>query len=123
MGVEYTLVNIDKRHQIDFYNVGTGRKQKELSGTIIASAIITYYMLTNTGDRIGFINDVEESFLVCGQNYSLDYFSDFVDVTELIVEELIEKKIFKDNGIVWIDKEDNLFYRDLINIWDQKNKD
>lgn len=123
MGVEYTLVNIDKRHQIDFYNVRTGRKQRELSGTIIASAIITYYMLTNIGDRIGFINDVEESFLVCGQNYSSDYFSDFVDVTELIVEELIEKEIFKDNGIVWIDKEDNLFYRDLINIWDQKNKD
>ena len=122
MGVGYTLVNIDKKQQLSFYNINTGIKLRELSGTIIASTIVTYYLLTNTGDRIGFINDTEDSFIVCGKNYKSDYFINFVDVTENIIEELIEEGIIKDNGILWIDKENNLFNRDLINIWDPKLK-
>ena len=109
MGVGYKLVNIDKKQQVGFYNVDTGTKLRELSGTVIASTIVTYYLLTNTGDRIGFINDS-------------DYFTDFVDVTDKIIKELIEKGIIQDNGIIWIDKEDNLFNRDLTNIWDPKIK-
>ena len=35
---------------------------------------------------------------------------------------LIEKEIIKDNGIIWIDKEENLFNRDFTNIWDPKIK-
>jgi hypothetical protein len=122
MGVGYRLVNIDKRQQVGFYKVDTGTKLHELSGTIVASAIVTYYLLTNTGDRIGFINDTEGSFIVCGQHFKSDYFAGFVDVTDKIIEELIEKEIFKDNGIIWIDKEENLFKRDLTNIWDPKIK-
>ena len=102
------------------YKLGT--KLRELSGTVIASTIVTYYLLTNTGDRIGFINDTEYRFVVCGQNYDSDYFTDFVDVTDKIIKELIEKGIIQDNGIIWIDKEDNLFNRDLTNIWDPKIK-
>lgn len=122
MGVGHILVNIDKKQQVGFYNVDTGTKLRELSGTVIASTIVTYYLLTNTGDRIGFINDTEDSFIVCGKNYKSDYFINFVDVTENIIEELIEEGIIKDNGILWIDKENNLFNRDLINIWDPKLK-
>lgn len=122
MGMGYNLVNIDKKQQVSFYNINTGIKLRELSGTIIASTIVTYYLLTNTGDRIGFINDTEDSFIVCGKNYKSDYFINFVDVTENIIEELIEEGIIKDNGILWIDKENNLFNRDLINIWDPKLK-
>ncbi len=122
MGMGYNLVNIDKKQRVGFYNINTGIKLRELSGTIIASTIVTYYLLTNTGDRIGFINDTEESFIVCGKNYKSDYFINFVDVTEKIIEELIEEGIVKDNGILWIDKENNLFNRDLINIWDPKLK-
>jgi hypothetical protein len=120
MGVGYILVNVDKRQCVNFYNVNTGTKIRELTGTVIASSIVTYYLLTNVGDRIGFINDTEECFNVCGQNYKWDYFNDFIDVTDKIIEELIEKEIFKDNGIIWIDEEENLFDRDLINIWDPK---
>lgn len=122
MGVGYRLVNIDKKHQVGFYNVDTGTKPRELSGTVIASTIVTYYLLTNTGDRIGFINNTDDRFIVCGQNYESDYFTDFVDVTDKVIEELIENEIIHDNGIIWIDKEDNLFSRDLINIWDPKVK-
>ena len=120
MGVGYRLVNIDKKQQISFNSVDTGTKLRELSGTVIASTIVTYYLLSNLGDRIGFLIDTDDNFIVCGQNYELDYFTDFVDVTEKVIEELIEKEIIKDRGIIWIDKEDNLFYRDLINIWDPK---
>ena len=122
MGVGYRLVNIDKKQQVGFYNVDTGTKLRELSGTVIASTIVTYYLLTNTGDRIGFINDTEDRFRVCGQNYKSDYFTDFVDVTDKVIAELIEKEIIQDNGIVWIDKDDNLFNRDLTNIYDPKIK-
>jgi hypothetical protein len=59
---------------------------------------------------------------VCGQNYESDYFTDFVDVTEKVIDELIEKEIIQDKGINWIDKEDNLFNRDLTNIWDPRVK-
>lgn len=120
MGVGYRLINIDKKHQISFYNIDTGTKLRELSGTVIASTIVTYYLLTNTGDRIGFINDTEDCFMVCRQNYNSDYFLDFVDVTDKIIEELIEKEIIEDKGLIWIDKKENLFNRDLINIWDSK---
>ena len=113
MGVGYKLVNIDKKQQIGFYNVDTGTKLSELTRNVIASTIVTYYLLTNTGDKIGFINDTEYSFIVCGQTYQSEYFTDFVDATDKIIEELLEMKIIQDNGITWVDKEDNLFNRNL----------
>jgi len=122
MGVGYRLVNIDKEQQIGFYNVDTGTKLRELSGTVIASTIVTYYLLTNTGDRIGFINDTDDSFTVCGQKYQQDYFKDFVDVTNQVIDELVASEVIEDNGIIWLDEEDNLFHRDLKNIWDPKIK-
>ena len=118
MGVGYYLANIDKKQIIHFYKVDSGNKVLELSGTVIASTIVTYYLLTNIGDRIGFINDTESSYVVCGQKYPYEYFKDFEEVTDKVIEELIKKDIIKDNGIVWIDKEEDSFYRDLINIFD-----
>ena len=120
MGLQFKLVNIDKKQQIGFYNIDTGTKIRELSGTIIASAIVTYYLLTNAGDRIGFINDAENNFIICGQNYELNYFTNFIDVTNETVEELIKNEIIKDDGVIWIDKDENLFSRNLTNIWDPK---
>jgi len=119
MGVGYTLVNIDKKQTIDFYKIKTGTKLRELSGTVIASTIVTYYLLTNTGDRIAFIDDTYSQFNLFGRNYQSDFFDDFIDMTDKIVDELIEQEIIQDNGVIWIDKEDNLFFRDLINVWEQ----
>lgn len=117
MGVGYILVNLDKREQIGFHQINTGTKLQELVGTDIASTIVTYYLLTNTGDRIGFINDTYDSFMVCGQKYEAQYFYDFEDVTHEVVEELIQKGMVKDNGIIWIYEEENIFVRDLVNAW------
>ena len=44
-------------------------------------------------------------------------------MTEIIIEELIEQGIIQDEGILWIDKEENLYYRDLKNIWNSNVKD
>jgi hypothetical protein len=120
MSVGYTLVNIDKGQKISFYSVNTGTKLNELSGTIISSSIVTYYLLTNPGDQIGFINDTFDKFNICGKVYDRKYFESFIDVTSQIISDLIENQIFRDDGIIWVDKEDNLSYRDLTNVWDPK---
>lgn len=122
MGAWYILVNMDKREIINFYQINTGMKLRELSGTVIASTIVTYYMLTNIGDRIGFIDDTNYILNVCGEYYKPEYFDGFTDVTDRIVENLIRDEIIKDNGIIWVNKEDNLFVKDLLNIWDTKAK-
>ena len=101
---------------IDFYRVDTGTKLRELSGNTVASTIVTYYLLSNIGNQISFINDVESSFVICGKKYQVDFFTNFQNVTEIIIEELIEQGIIQDEGILWIDKEENLYYRDLKNI-------
>lgn len=116
----YTLINIDKKEKIDFACVNTGTKLRELSGTAIASSIITYYMLTNIGDKIAFIDDHQISFTFFGQTYDIEDFDKFEDVTEKVIKELIEDKIYRDDGILWIDKEEDLYYHDLTNIWDPK---
>jgi len=120
MGRGYTLINVDKKEKIGFGNVNTGTKLRELSGTIVASSIITYYLLTNIGDKISFIDDHQISFTLFEQTYDIEDFDDFKDVTDDVIEELIENKIFRDDGILWIDKEEDLYYRDLTNIWDSK---
>ncbi|MDI9862273.1 hypothetical protein [Flectobacillus roseus] len=123
MGVGHILVNIDKKQLIDFYRVDTGTKLRELSGNTVASTIVTYYLISNIGDQISFINDVESSFIICGKKYQVDFFTNFQNVTEIIIEELIEQGIIQDEGSLWIDKEENLYYRDLKNIWNSNVKD
>ncbi|MDI9871892.1 hypothetical protein [Flectobacillus roseus] len=123
MGVGHILVNIDKKQLIDFYRVDTGTKLRELSGNTVASTIVTYYLISNIGNQISFINDVESSFVICGKKYQVDFFTNFQNVTEIIIEELIEQGIIQDEGILWIDKEENLYYRDLKNIWNSIVKD
>ena len=121
MALDYALVNIDKKEIIDFCYVETGTHFREIPGTVISSTIITYYLMKNSGDRIGFISDLalpDVPEIVCGQEYSWEYFKDFAEVTDRIIDELIEKEIIEDRGIIWIDQKDNLFYRDLRNIWD-----
>ena len=94
MGVGHILVNIDKKQLIDFYRVDTGTKLRELSGNTVASTIVTYYLLSNIGNQISFINDVESSFIICGKKYQVDFFTNFQNVTEIIIEELSESSNF-----------------------------
>lgn len=47
-------------------------------------------------------------------------FENFKEVSVEVVQKLIEKEIYRDDGIIIIDEEDNLYERDLTNIWDPK---
>ena len=120
MGVGYILVNIDKREKISFFEIDTGTKLRELSGTIVASNMVTYYLLTHTGDHIGFINDTYPEMRLFGKTYKAEDFADFKEVTHRTVEEMIRQEILADMGKRWIDEADNLFVRDLVNKWDPR---
>jgi hypothetical protein len=118
MGLGFGLVNIDKRERISFSRVKTGTKKRELSGTIVSGSIITFYMIKNIGDRITFVDDHSSQFQLFEKEFTWADFLEFKDVTDGIIEELINNEILKDVGVIWIDKEENLYFRDLRNIWD-----
>lgn len=120
MGFTYNLINLDKKEIIMFKHINTGTKVRELSGTIISSAIVTYYLLANIGNRISFVNDNDSEVELFGIVYQTKDFYDYNEVTNEVVEELVAKEIFRKNGKIWIDKEEDLFHLDLDNIWDEK---
>ena len=117
MGLQYELVNLDKKERISFYRVNTGTKLRELAGTEVAGNIVTWYLLQNIGDRISFIDDSSEEFMLFGSVYKYNTFHTYPDITEKIIQELIEAEILQDNGILWIDEPDDLYFKDLKNIW------
>ncbi|HYG14313.1 MAG TPA: hypothetical protein VEC12_01070 [Bacteroidia bacterium] len=120
MGTWHILINIDKKEKISFSNVDTGLKLRELSGTAIAGSIVTCYLLNNVGDKITFINDSDEEFFLFGEKYKSNSFTAYREVTDEIVSLLLEQGVYKQEGIIIVDKEDNLFYKNLVNIWDPK---
>lgn len=120
MGAWFLLVNIDKKEKVFFDKIRTGVKWRELSGTSIAGSMVTYYLLHNSGDRIAFINDSDGVFNLFNKQYTWQDFSDYKEMTDEIVQGLIENGIYRDDGIIVIDEEENLFERNLTNIWDPK---
>lgn len=118
MGVQYQLVNLDKKESISFLNIDTGTKRRELAGTIVSSNIITWYMLQNIGDKISFINDTDSEQELFGITYKTNDFAQYTDVTLQVVNELIEAQILRDYGVEMIDEEENLSFQKLHNIWD-----
>ncbi len=116
MGVQFELINLDKEELISFSGIDTGTKLRELSGTIVAGNIVTWYLLHNTGDRISFVNNTEEAKVLFGKSYRLTDFSSFTDVTLRIINELIEAEILQSAGVRKIDKE---FSTTIFNnVWD-----
>lgn len=79
MGVQYILVNLDKQEKIAFYELDCGTKHFELLSNPVATAIISHYLLINSGDKIGFIDDTHDEFQLFKRTYSHDYFSQFTD--------------------------------------------
>lgn len=87
MGVQYTLINLDKHEKIAFYDLDCGTKYSEILANPIPTAIYTYHS---------------------------DFFVDFEDKTQTIDDELVDKHIFQDNGKHLIDADENLFVRDIV---------
>ncbi len=120
MGLGYELINIDKRERLTFARIDSGTKKRELTGTAISSSLVTYYMLTNIGDRITFVDDHSIQLVVFGDTLTWDTINKYEDVTEKMVERLIQEDIYLNNGRIWIDEEEGLYFHDLINTWDPK---
>ena len=112
------MVNLDKEEFISFSRVDTGTKKRELAGTIVASNIVTWYLLQNIGDRISFIDDITESPILFGSLYSRSTFATYQDVTFRTIDQLVEAAILRKAGTKWVDEEEELSYEVLQNIWD-----
>lgn len=108
MSVEYILINKSKKQQIAFYHLPVG-KAKEISGNPVSAAIVTWYLLKNSGDEIRFISYDDSAFK--------DTF-EYLDVTDSIIKELINDGLLADDGIERFDEEDpEVFIRNLRNVW------
>lgn len=108
MGVEYVLINRSKKQQVAFYHLPVG-KAKEISGNPVSAAIVTWYLLNNSGDEIQFISYEDPAF---------KEIFDFLDVTDSVINELIENGILLDEGIERFDDEEpEIFIRNIRNVW------
>ncbi|TVT38444.1 hypothetical protein FNT36_19835 [Hymenobacter setariae] len=123
MGDTFHLVNLDKQESIQFSKIPAA-KMREIAGSMAAASITTWYLLNNRGDRIAFLSAYESEHHLFGQTYLSSAFNYYPDVTDAVVEQLIEAKVLRDAGILWEDEDDrDLVLRDLRNIWDVKAKD
>ena len=114
MGVYYTLANLTKKERISFHCLPVAKK-REIAGNPAASAVVAWYLLNNSGDKIGFIPDELESPFE-GVTYS--EISTFTDRTKEMIQELIENEILMDCGFRYEDREDpenNI--KDIRNAW------
>jgi hypothetical protein len=108
MGQSYVLINKSKNEIITFAHLPAS-KARELTGNPVTSAITTWYLLKNMGDKIQFI--AEQS------DVELDL-TDYVDVTDQVINDLIANDILLDQGIEVFDEEEpEVFVRKLENIW------
>lgn len=117
MSVGYCLINKTKKEKISFLHLPV-ETAKEITGNPVASAITTWYLIKNSGDEIGFVPDQyyeeERSF----KDVSWEDIVTYEDLTDEIISELIEAKIFIDNGIKVFDKDEpDVYIRRLKNIW------
>jgi hypothetical protein len=116
MSVGYYLINKTKKEQITFSHL-PAETAREVTGNPVTSAITTWYMLKNLGDDISFIPDQ------CYENeYPLKEISNYEDVTNLLIEDLINLGILKDNGIEHIfEDESEIYIRRLESVWMDEN--
>ena len=114
MSVGYHLINLDKREEVSSTaRLHIGTTFSEITGNQVFGSVLSFYMMTHMGDRVSFINDREEEFYLFGSRYVWEDFHDFKNVTEEIVAELIADQTIRDEGIEWIDQEDDMYFRKL----------
>jgi hypothetical protein len=115
MSVGYILVNATRREQIAFRHLPASTK-REIAGHP-AAAVVAWYLLEHPGDAIAFVNDHDDVWpFAIGTFGDL---SDYADMTDQVVADLIAAGILRDDGMRYVDEDDpDVFIRDLTNIWD-----
>jgi hypothetical protein len=117
MGVWYTLVNFTRREHISFLHVG-GFKFSEIVGNPISATLVTYYMLKHAGDQIAFVADTEPVWPFPSGSY--DDLAEYTDVTDTLVDELVEYKYLADDGREYLfDDEPDIYTRRLRLFWNE----
>lgn len=116
MGVGYFLVNYSKKELISYIHIG-GTKARELAGDPVNAAMTTWYMLQNRGDSIAFLSDSDNEWFF--PEGSRDEGLNYYDVTDEVVNSLIEAGILIDLGVSWADDDepDKIYVRALKNVW------
>jgi hypothetical protein len=121
MASGYILVNYTNNEKVYYLHI-PATKARELAGNPISSAITTWYLLKHKGEAISFVSDTEEE-----SKYLLEIKSDinnYKEVTDEIVNELIQEGIIIDEGIEWADEKNpkEIYIRALRNIWMDKGR-
>jgi hypothetical protein len=117
MGVSYDLVNLTKKQCVGFYHLAAS-KVRELAGDPVSAAIVTWYMLQNRGDRITFVPDQYPDREWPCPDVSHEEILSYPDVTDQVVDSLIQAGILGDEGIEYLfEDEPEVYLRRLRNVW------
>jgi hypothetical protein len=115
MGVGYSLVNYTQREKMYYRNIPASTAW-ELTGNPVAASMTTYYLLKHRGDLIAFISDSEGEWPFPGG--SRKDLKDYREVTDEVVQALIEAQVLVDEGREIFDEDDpDVYVRRLRNIF------
>ena len=117
MSIGYCLINKTKKEKITYFHL-TADTAKELTGNPVTSAITSWYLIKNSGDEIGFVPDqyYEEHWPY--KDVSWEDIIYYRDLTDDIINELIDLKILIQVGVNLFNKDEpDVYVRRLKNIW------
>jgi len=112
MAVGFELVNISKNETIGFLHLPVNTKM-EIIQNPVSSILVTYYLAENQGDEIQFVSDTYDDWpFSSGKKSDM---SNFVDVTDIYIDKLINSNLVVDCGYEYQDEEepDKVFIRSL----------
>ena len=115
MGALYRLVNHSKREVVSFAHIGAGTRN-ELAGNPVAAAITTRYLQDHAGDAVAFVSDTYDDWPFLSG--SRDELATYTDMTDDVVESLLETGVLVDEGREYLfDDEPEVYTRRLRNVW------
>jgi len=116
MGVWYSLVNQSRRELIYFDRLPV-KTIREITGSSVGAAMVSWYLFKHPGDRIAFVAEEENKWPF--PEGSLEDLPHYHEVTAEVVEALLAEGILQDEGREYIDDDDpDIWLRRLRNIWD-----
>ena len=117
MGVYYDLVNYTRKEYISFHHIG-GKKLSEIAGYPVTATLVTYYLLKYIGNQISFVADTDTQWPFPDGTYA--DLGSYRDVTDTMVEELVQYGYLADNGKEFLFKNDTESYvRRLRQTWNE----
>jgi hypothetical protein len=114
----YCLINVTKKQKIVCSHLPIDTAE-EWIGNPTAGSITTLYSINNSGDEIGFISEkYDKKDWPYNKGITWEDIIMYRDVTEDIINELLDMKILRDKGVeVYNEDEPDAFTRRLENAW------